>query len=222
MWHNSLAIPVYVALLSVVILVLHLLFTSAPVKKLATRLFSSGNVEGSTPSSPSPPEKSHIEQLGGSVIFGYLIARLLTSLALLGLSVATVILHHRVSHDWLQVGLCGVYVSLSVCLAAIGIGADRPGQTYTSFLAFGSVVSKPRLSKIASAHVASVLLITWAVYLYRDVWPLATFNLTPADAAEGLMLWAKLGVLSVAAAVVPLFMPREYVPVDPSVRGGIL
>lgn len=199
-------------------LFLHLVFTSAPVKKLAARLFSRGNAGESAPSNLSSIEASHIEQLGGSVIFGYLVARLLTSLALLGLSVATVILHHSASHDWLEVGLCGVYVSFSACPAVIG--ADRPDQTYTSLLAISSVVSKPRLSKIASAHAASVLLTVWVVYLYRDVWPLATFTLTPADAAEGPMLWAKLSVLSVAAVVVPLFMPRQYVPVDPLVRGA--
>ncbi len=58
----------------------------------------------------------------------------------------------------------------------------------------------------------------WAVYLYRDVWPVATVNLAPADKAEGPFLWAKIALLSVAGFVVPMIIPKKYTPVNPEVR----
>ncbi|PIL29368.1 ATP-binding cassette transporter [Ganoderma sinense ZZ0214-1] len=54
-----------------------------------------------------------------------------------------------------------------------------------------------------------VLLATWAVYAYRDIWPLATYDLTPIDGAEGNLLWAKIGLLTLAAIVLPLISPRR-------------
>ncbi|KAM5539773.1 hypothetical protein V8D89_006586, partial [Ganoderma adspersum] len=54
-----------------------------------------------------------------------------------------------------------------------------------------------------------ILLATWAVYAYRDIWPLATYDLTPIDKAEGNVLWAKIGLLTLAAIVLPLISPRR-------------
>ena len=54
-----------------------------------------------------------------------------------------------------------------------------------------------------------VLLAAWAVYAYRDIWPLATYDLTAIDGAEGNLLWVKIGLLTVAAIVLPLISPRR-------------
>jgi hypothetical protein len=56
------------------------------------------------------------------------------------------------------------------------------------------------------------------VLAYRDIWPLATFTLAPADAAEGALLWAKVLLSVVGAIVLPLIEPYPYMPLDPSVR----
>jgi len=60
-----------------------------------------------------------------------------------------------------------------------------------------------------------VLLITFAVYFYRDVFPLATLDWPVQDAVQGKLLWAKVSLLTLAAIVIPLVVPRMYVPVDP-------
>ena len=119
-WRESLAIPAYATAVSVVVLFLHWVVVSGPVQRLVTRLFSSNQDEQEDgPSDVLLVEKSHVEKLGGTVIFGYLIARLLSCLALLGLSIATLLLQHDQNilkygvGDWLQLGLCGVYVSLT-------------------------------------------------------------------------------------------------------------
>ncbi|KAJ7288436.1 P-loop containing nucleoside triphosphate hydrolase protein [Mycena rebaudengoi] len=82
---------------------------------------------------------------------------------------------------------------------------------YLTFLAavpFLPVVS-PRFTAI---HLNIILLVSFTVYVYRDLWPLATFNLVPQD--EGRLLWAKIGVLAVASVLLPLATPQAYIPVD--------
>ena len=66
----------------------------------------------------------------------------------------------------------------------------------------------------ATHHLTTLLLVAWGIYAYRDLWPLATLTLSPKDAAEGSILWARVVILSVVAAVVPLCIPHEYIPVD--------
>lgn len=84
-------------------------------------------------------------------------------------------------------------------------------------LALLSVVASADLADLATRHLALTLAFVWGIFVYRDIWPLATFNLMPVDDMEGGLLWAKLGVLTVAAVAVPLLVPRKYVPVDPKV-----
>ena len=69
-------------------------------------------------------------------------------------------------------------------------------------------MSTPRYSSLVSSHLSFVLLLTWAVYVYRDVIPLGTTTRSPADAHEGTLLWAKFAVLTVAAIVIPVLVPR--------------
>ena len=67
-------------------------------------------------------------------------------------------------------------------------------------------------------HNNFVLFIALAVYVYRDVWPLATYTEKPVDESEDALLWIKLIVLFITAVIIPLFVPRQYVPVDPKVN----
>uniref|UniRef100_A0A0W0FN82 P-loop containing nucleoside triphosphate hydrolase protein n=1 Tax=Moniliophthora roreri TaxID=221103 RepID=A0A0W0FN82_MONRR len=85
---------------------------------------------------------------------------------------------------------------------------------YATFLSFAVVVSPATWSSLSAKHVNAVLSVCFAVYAYRDLFPLATFDLVPLDVHEGDLLWWKIGVLGVAM-LLPLFMPRQYRPVDP-------
>ena len=67
-------------------------------------------------------------------------------------------------------------------------------------------------------HNNSVLFIALVVYVYRDIWPLATYTENPVDGSEGALIWTKLVVLFITAVIIPLFVPRQYVPVDPKVN----
>lgn len=88
---------------------------------------------------------------------------------------------------------------------------------YALLLTLASVFCKAEISRTMSRHLVLVLLTTWAVFVYRDLWPLATYTLTPLDAVEGWLIWMKIGVLTVAAVVIPLLIPRPYIPIDPKV-----
>ena len=73
-------------------------------------------------------------------------------------------------------------------------------------------------SRSVTRHNNFVLFITLAVYVYRDIWPLATYTENPVDGSEGALLLAKLVVLFTTAVIIPLVVPRQYVPVDPKVN----
>jgi hypothetical protein len=53
--------------------------------------------------------------------------------------------------------------------------------------------------------------------VYRNVWPLITFTLAPADAHEGWLIWTKIALAGVAGIVVPMAEPTVYIPFDPTV-----
>ena len=65
------------------------------------------------------------------------------------------------------------------------------------------------------------MLLVFGVYAYRDIWPYATFTEVPADQVEGWFMWAKVVTITITGMFVPLFMPRRYIPVDPTVWHAI-
>ncbi|KAH9939277.1 uncharacterized protein BXZ73DRAFT_76000 [Epithele typhae] len=183
-WKNDLSIPPYVAVASIAVLLLHLLFRSNPVQLLLAKLSRSNTaselVEDVEATKYDGQSTSNVARLGGPVIFTFKLIRFFCVLVLLALSIATLLVR------------------------------DEDENSHAPF--------KSRLSALALAgvyHLNAILVALWLVYSYRDLWPLATYTLTPADASEGALLWAKIGVLTFTAVFIPLFMPRQYIPVDP-------
>ncbi|KAI9429867.1 hypothetical protein H4582DRAFT_1861141 [Lactarius indigo] len=84
-----------------------------------------------------------------------------------------------------------------------------------AFLGSMTLTARRSCASIASFHLCSLLLGTFSVYAYRDIWPLLTFTLSPVDASEGPLLWVRIGLLAFAAIVIPLLIPYQYIPVDP-------
>lgn len=79
-------------------------------------------------------------------------------------------------------------------------------------------VSTPsKIANVVNTHLICVLLGTWVVYGYRDIYPLGTFTLEPLDLHEGWLMWTKLAILTFAAVIVPSFVPTQYIPFDPKV-----
>ncbi|WWC68639.1 uncharacterized protein I206_102570 [Kwoniella pini CBS 10737] len=88
--------------------------------------------------------------------------------------------------------------------------------TYTLIFAFLLLTLRPAtpLRRHLIAHVDTLLVVGWAIYAYRDLWPLLTYHLVPSD-LNNAVTWSRLAILSVAAVLIPLLRPRTYVPADP-------
>ncbi|PSR73260.1 hypothetical protein PHLCEN_2v10875 [Hermanssonia centrifuga] len=67
---------------------------------------------------------------------------------------------------------------------------------------------------MASLHLTLVTFTLFAVYTYRDIWPLMTFTLEVADKDEGSILWVKIALVAFTGVVEPMFEPYPYIPVD--------
>lgn len=101
----------------------------------------------------------------------------------------------------------------------------HPPQLYTSLL-FAFELVRKRSTLAVSVHAHILLLIAFAVFFGRDVFPLGTFDRVPLDVPETkgfapvILFWTKIGLLGVASSVVPFVTPRDYVPIDPSVSSN--
>jgi len=69
-------------------------------------------------------------------------------------------------------------------------------------------------------HITTLLLSILVVYVYRDLWPLATYHLAPVDAALGWFIWLRIGLVAFAGLVVPLSLPHIHFPTDPQVKSS--
>jgi hypothetical protein len=94
--------------------------------------------------------------------------------------------------------------------------ARRFCQIYASILS-GLSITFALWSQLFIGHLNLVLGLQTAVYIYRDVYPLATFTRFPMDTEEGGLLWVKIALLFTVAVILPLISPRAYIPVDPLV-----
>ncbi|PCH35071.1 hypothetical protein WOLCODRAFT_145639 [Wolfiporia cocos MD-104 SS10] len=199
-WQDSLAFPAYATAVSAVIFLLELLLRrKTPQKPHVTDAQSIDSVNTHDRSQLT----QCIQNQGGLVSVVYKMARFLSCCALFGLSAASLFALYPsqlrfdpTAKPWLAIGQCTAFA-------------------YASVLALVTLASGPKSSEIASRHLSHLLLLTWAVYVYRDVWPLATYTHSPADAADGVLLWVKFALLTFAAVVMPLCTPHQYVPLDP-------
>ncbi|KAF9261735.1 hypothetical protein L218DRAFT_1001520 [Marasmius fiardii PR-910] len=224
-WTSELILPLYFALISAFVLVSHLIISAKPLKKLTgTRIEEQPPVHDLN----DPPQglvaevKAHISSHGGTVIFTFYLMRLACTLGLLGLAIASLVQDvegvelgtsfgallkkgrkkHRgdsdplTTREWLEFAMCLTFL-------------------YTVLLGIVSVFAKPRWSRVVIRHLNLVLLAASGAYAYRDLYPLATFNKLPLDIQDGWRLWAKVTLLFISAIVIPLVIPRRYVPYNP-------
>ncbi|KAL0567860.1 hypothetical protein V5O48_014131 [Marasmius crinis-equi] len=101
-----------------------------------------------------------------------------------------------------------------LCLSFVTGARYNLDFAYIVLLSFIAVITSPKWNGIVVRHVNILLVATFLVYAYRDLFPLATYTLEPQDRDEGVFLWFKVGFL-IAASALPLAMPRQYTPVNP-------
>ncbi|KAJ7189543.1 P-loop containing nucleoside triphosphate hydrolase protein [Mycena pura] len=78
-------------------------------------------------------------------------------------------------------------------------------QTYAVVLA---TLLCTGLDSTVSRHLHTLLSLCFLLYVYRDVWPLATSTKIPKDIADGWVLWFKVIILAIIGVVLPLIQPR--------------
>lgn len=219
-WLDSLVIPAYCAILSGALLLFPAV-GNALRKRKSPECFLESSAQA-----PPPPSflRRRIESVGSVTIFLYRFLQLLSILALLVLSVLVPLRdgtpHARVAGPFTVVDI----VQTVLYVRAVLIGDDVRlltrfvEQAYLATLASFATFGSAKVVFRAFVHVSLILSVVWGVYMYRDVWPSATVDLSMADANEGILLWVKVGLLSFSGVFIPLFCPRNYVPVYPEVR----
>ncbi|KAJ7847132.1 hypothetical protein B0H14DRAFT_3676972 [Mycena olivaceomarginata] len=207
-WSDSFTFFLYVASASIVVLLSHLLWESGPGLKLRARYFKALSTQPEY-TSETTSIAGHAEAHGGTTIFAYKVARLLGCLVLLSLSLVSVALDNdeketgTFTHQWIllaksrasHISLCITYFYASV-LAVVSVGSVN-------------------WRNVAVKHLNALLLCTFGVYFYRDIFLLATFSLLPQDLEEGRLLWTKIFVLFAISIILPVAIPRQYTPVEP-------
>ncbi|KAH9041248.1 hypothetical protein EDB85DRAFT_2271981 [Lactarius pseudohatsudake] len=235
LWIHPFLIPSYLALLSIVVLVTQAIYSSGPVRRLrgedapaAANRGESGANASATPTGFVSVVKDHVEKSGGSIIFLFQVLRLLVVLTLLGLAIFSFVQEEGQQHG----SPSSVVSALSKHWGKKHTGKHRHGggsltkrewldltlcltYLYAAFLALVAVTARRVRASVTSFHLSSLLLGTFSVYAYRNIWPLLTFTLSPVDAWEGPLLWVRIGLLAFAAIVIPLLVPYQYIPIDP-------
>ncbi|KZV73085.1 ATP-binding cassette transporter [Peniophora sp. CONT] len=210
LWRDARILPAYIAGLSLLVLIAQ--GTTYLIRRARTkgdRSSTSTTESILVDPSASSAFKKHIKSHGGFTIWSFAVARLISVLVLLALYAASFAGDAKSAHHefggYVHGGhkkrrldgiLCGVYV-------------------YTSLLAVLAVAAKRSFAHAISAHLTCVLLAACAVYTYRDIWPLMTFPLFPADASDAY-LWPKVALLILTGVLVPICVPRTYIPANPS------
>ncbi|KAF7377837.1 hypothetical protein MSAN_00207200 [Mycena sanguinolenta] len=206
---NTLILPVYVAVGSLVTFLASILWQSRLGRRVRASFFKTSPLDDAESLSPVSvlSISDHIAEHGGTTIFVFEIARLVGCLTLLAISLAASILDEedqetstlvssQIPYKYIQFTMCGVYF-------------------YAAILAIFSISAGQKWSRFATKHLHTVLLSTFIVYFCRDIFPLATFALKPMDLREGKLLWPKVTVLFGVSVVIPIFIPRQYIPSNP-------
>ncbi|KAK7029004.1 hypothetical protein VNI00_014714 [Paramarasmius palmivorus] len=185
---DTLLIPPYAAFLSLALLLFHWSVKGLSKRRSPIRL-EDAEVELSL-----NEHVSTIRVAPGRVITLFWWLRVAGCLGLLGLSLAS---------RWYS----GAHES-EASVPAVPESALVFCFLYTTLLAAIPLIVK-KDSTLVALHRNIVLLVTLAVYSYRDVYPLLTYTKEPMDRADGPLLWVKIGLLVLVAVVIPLFTPRQ-------------
>ncbi|KAJ7145004.1 multidrug resistance-associated ABC transporter [Mycena crocata] len=192
----SVPIPVYCAALSVSILFFHAAFASRWVREFVVKprdITATEERDSDTHNPTCTPIVSRIPR-------SFSVARLCGCLALLALSVTTSLLAREQNKEGdLENTPFSFTEAELLCLVYV----------YSSFLAVVSVSGRS-WSTVAARHLDVLLAASFLTYLYRDLFPLATFHIPQGDIHEGWFMWAKFCIVSVIGVVLPLSAPRHY------------
>lgn len=150
-----------------------------------------------------------IEKLDGFVITLFRTLRLLMILGLLSLEVFKLSIGQGSSVRFYQPFL---YVSpkLYTRFSWAESYLRSIQKIYALALAISSIVASPRWRDVTSRQLALLLFSEFLIYFVLDVWPYATLKQSPLDSASDPATWARIALLTLGGAIIPLIMPRPF------------
>ncbi|KAF8671537.1 P-loop containing nucleoside triphosphate hydrolase protein [Rhizoctonia solani] len=117
---------------------------------------------------------------------------------------------------------------------AITIAFSGPGQTclsehctsvatlypflfyaYSALLAITSLFASRQMQLTVNSHLVVLLLVAFGVQAWNYLVPFALSNKDPNKLLYGWPIWTHISLLGLAAVVIPLCVPRLYIPLDP-------
>ncbi|KAF8722474.1 P-loop containing nucleoside triphosphate hydrolase protein, partial [Rhizoctonia solani] len=93
--------------------------------------------------------------------------------------------------------------------------ADMTTKAYTAILSALTVLPTPIVNLTSSRHLTIILLITFITLTCYELYPLAIYQGYTIDITGRWLAWARIGILSFAALVVPLCTPRSLAHSEP-------
>ncbi|CAE7193603.1 unnamed protein product, partial [Rhizoctonia solani] len=243
-WAHTLFIPTACAAVSIILLLISTILAATPVRRYFAKLRGRNLDEHSSTRQPIlrqragffPDLWAHVKEHGGPTVFAWKSLRLLACLVLTGLTVVAVVSisegHNTIGTNEYEIDIhsdldalikkrgnkhkkhkkkragwfsTAEWTEISLCLF----------YTYTTLLAILALTLAPRFRAVSNTHLVVLLLIALGVYVWRDLIPLVTYELHPADAVGGWLTWSRIGVLTFTSVIIPLCIPRVYVPLDP-------
>ncbi len=134
-----------------------------------------------------------------------------------GVEAALVVLVAKVNEmQKMEMAVAIIYVSpvLLDCKSPRAETKPRQSILLLHSLALIFLCAGTRLRTLVSTllHVGSIAV--FALYAYRDIFPLITFTRHPQDPryVPAALVWARVVLLAVVSMFVPLFQPRPFVP----------
>ncbi|KAJ3564415.1 hypothetical protein NP233_g8309 [Leucocoprinus birnbaumii] len=222
--HETLFIPTLVAVISLLIILLQTIssWISRCFRLDGEDLEDDVSCRSGRSHSPSLRQKFslYVRDHGGPVTFSYQVVRLVVGIVLLASTGVNIhqngnIITEKVLLEQFGSGHSGDLYNLSVSpLHSLPVSIAAT-YLYMILLSIVTIFASKRWSSIASRHTTLIYLVTFGVYAYRDLYPLATFTLTPQDGSEGALLWSKIALFFMCGVAIPLSMPREYTPFNP-------
>ncbi|KZT60636.1 hypothetical protein CALCODRAFT_492173 [Calocera cornea HHB12733] len=215
-WLDPRLLPAYASALSLLILLLTTL--SRPSLK-----------PPAPPLSPAPDEglrkrtATFVKARGGWVVYAFNVTRVLGAAALVGLSIAAVVLSSGQREEVVK-GQAAAQIPVGGgqrwdwmwdCTGRAEV-AVLVGYTYGTLLSILAVTLTGPSRAACSLHAAWLLFLQFLVFFWRNVLPLTTFTGAPADGTLPWLLWTRGSFAALVGFALPALVPRLYVPLDPA------
>ncbi|KZO90148.1 hypothetical protein CALVIDRAFT_569307 [Calocera viscosa TUFC12733] len=213
-WRDPRLLPAYASLASLLLLLIR------ATSRVPTKPLPVSTILADAPDQQSISQRitAVVQARGGWVVCAFNIARVVGTVALVGLTIASVVLSSQQGEDVsgsVQTPIGGGKRSdwKWDCTGHVELGL-LVGYTYAALLSLLALVLAGSSCAICSFHAASLLFIQFLVFFWRNLLPLTTYGGAPADGMLPWLLWTRGSFVTLVGLALPALVPRVYVPYD--------